>query len=171
MATAAKPYDRRPGEPMKWFARFQLYLDAGPDRTLLGVYKAQRNSAEFSGTKNVRVPGSWDEAFTRWEWQVRAEAFDADQLAIRRREADKAFKEELKKHQANAKNLASVALSNAAKALTLTRKKLERMDPDDIDASSLPSYLRAAAAVAEAGLNGEAVALGTAEILQSLDQP
>jgi hypothetical protein len=171
MASAAKPYDRRHGEPMKWFARFQLYLDAGSDRTLLGVYKSQRNPAEISGRKNVRVPGSWDTAFTRWEWQNRADAFDADQLAIRRLEADKTFKEELRKHQANAKNLAGVALGSAVKLLKLTHQKLDRMNADDIDPSSLASYLRAAAAVAEAGLNGEAVALGTAEILQSLDHP
>lgn len=73
-------YERQPDEPARWYARFLLYRGMGAGRSLLGC--VHREEAEKSGEKrSKKVPGSWDDAFERWHWKARAEAYDADQQA------------------------------------------------------------------------------------------
>lgn len=73
-------YERQPGEPARWYARFLLHRNAGPSRTLLGTVHAEQ--AKTSDKKRSKgIPGSWFEACERWNWKARAEAYDADQQA------------------------------------------------------------------------------------------
>ncbi|MGB8647348.1 MAG: hypothetical protein WCF84_19090 [Anaerolineae bacterium] len=77
-----------------WFDRFTRFRLAGPGRSFLDAYwqfregKAElkglpaedlaRNSAEKRG--NSGIPQSWRNAARRWDWQARAEAWDAVEL-------------------------------------------------------------------------------------------
>jgi hypothetical protein len=72
-----EPWDRQPGEPTRWFARFERYRMAGSGRSLLGAVNAEQ--ADKGGQKRTKVSGAWDQAFARWRWRQRAEAWDDQQ--------------------------------------------------------------------------------------------
>jgi hypothetical protein len=73
-----EPWERQPGESNLWFSRFQRYLLAGPSRSLLGTVNGERT--EKGQEKQSKVPGSWNQAFTRWNWRERAEAWDEHEM-------------------------------------------------------------------------------------------
>jgi len=61
-------------EPNLWFSRFTDYRLAGPSRSLLGCVNRERVT---KGHKESNfTPGSWREAFERWNWKARVEAWD-----------------------------------------------------------------------------------------------
>lgn len=73
-------WERQPGEPARWYARFLLYRGMGAGRSLLACF--HREEALKSTNKHYNhVPGSWSQACERWNWKARAEAYDADQQA------------------------------------------------------------------------------------------
>ena len=63
-----------PGENNRWFDRFSRYLDLGATRSVRAVYAAEK---VLDGSKSV--PASWTEATHRFDWQRRAEHYDAEQ--------------------------------------------------------------------------------------------
>ena len=92
-------WERRDGEPNKWFDRFQTYLLLGPSRSLYAAYTAWRErSGAKSAQKRAGLPQSWRLAAEKWQWQQRAEAFDgherAQQVAEWQRRRD-----ELREHE------------------------------------------------------------------------
>lgn len=73
-------WERQPGEPARWYARFLLYRGMGPDRTLLGcIHREEVSKGKEKQSKNIS--GSWSMACERWQWKARAEQYDADQQA------------------------------------------------------------------------------------------
>lgn len=67
-------WHRQAGEKNNWYARFLLFLYMGTDRTLLGaVHVAQKSAKKRSSS----VPGSWFDTSQQWNWNARAEAYDA----------------------------------------------------------------------------------------------
>lgn len=75
-------WERREGEPNKWYARFQTYLLLGPDRSLYAAYNAWREqSGAKSAQKRAGLPLSWRLAAEQWEWSSRAEQFDEHERA------------------------------------------------------------------------------------------
>lgn len=77
-APLAEVWHRQPGEPAKWFDRFSLYLQLGPGRSLWAAYQQarQRSGAESAGKRGQGMPRSWRLAAERYQWQLRAEAYD-----------------------------------------------------------------------------------------------
>lgn len=74
-------WERRDGEPNKWYDRFQIFLLAGPSRSVYAAYLAWREregraSARDSAQKRAGLPKTWADAAAKWEWVKRAEAFD-----------------------------------------------------------------------------------------------
>jgi hypothetical protein len=67
-------WDRQPGEPNRWFSRFERYRLAGSNRSLLGTVNAEW--AVTGRKKQTKVPGAWNRAFECWSWRERAEAWD-----------------------------------------------------------------------------------------------
>jgi hypothetical protein len=53
---------------------FERYRLAGPSRSLLHTVNAER--AEKGKKRKTKVPGAWNQAFARWRWRQRAEAWD-----------------------------------------------------------------------------------------------
>ncbi len=73
-------WHRQPGEPIKWYDRFQAYLTAGPARTIHGTYTAEWQ--EKTRTPARKTPGAWTRVAQQWQWSDRADAYDARQQEI-----------------------------------------------------------------------------------------
>lgn len=159
-----EPWLRQPGEPSRWYARFERFRLMGPGRSLLAIYNEEREKARKSAT----IPASWRDAADKWQWRARAEAWDAAEQERRRAAEEQAYREALDAHRDNALKLSRVALNNAVRLLQKTDQRLAAMNADEIPVKALPAYLRAAAAVAEAALNGEAQALSVDQLLRQL---
>ena len=71
-AQERKPWDRMQGEPFDWHARFQIYRDQGPSRSLA---KAYREWTDSSGKPSKTTKAKAKE----WRWEERALAFDQHQ--------------------------------------------------------------------------------------------
>jgi hypothetical protein len=76
------PWDRQPEEPNRWYARFERYRLAGPSRSILGAFNAER--AEKGISPKSSPSGAWKRAYVRWHWQERAEAWDEHERFERR---------------------------------------------------------------------------------------
>jgi hypothetical protein len=100
-----KPWDQVPGEPDRWFARFQLYLELGVTRTL-------NATAAAAGRQERGAPlvasSEWSHSARRWHWRIRAHAWDVHQREL-------------------------LALSERNTRLALHSRRVERME-DYIDA-------------------------------------
>jgi hypothetical protein len=138
----ADPWQREQGEPNKWFQRFRIYMDMGPNRSLLGAYKHDKARNGATG-KPTNVPPVWRTMSDQWRWQDRAEAYDLQQLRQRedeaaaiedeRRQADAQLRIEWRaKRQA----MAQLAFNRVAASLN------KLTDPED-----LPNLNRAVQAV------------------------
>ena len=76
---AGKLWDQLPGEPNRWYGRFQVFLRQGPARTL-------KSAATACGRGES---GGWSSQSRTWHWHERAAAWDAHQrdlLALSDRE-------------------------------------------------------------------------------------
>ncbi|HMF29002.1 MAG TPA: hypothetical protein VKE42_09545, partial [Candidatus Cybelea sp.] len=97
----ADPWDRQPGEPMRWFHRFEQYRLAGPQRSVVGTFNQERAKLCKKGQKyhaRTQATGAWNRNFARWRWKERATAFDESQVAEERAALQAARKAALAKH-------------------------------------------------------------------------
>lgn len=79
-------WERQDGEPDLWFDRFERFRLAGPARSLLGIYNAERTKDGDSAARDI--PGAWKDAAEAWQWRVRAAAWDAAEQQKRREQYD-----------------------------------------------------------------------------------
>lgn len=68
-------WDRQPGEPERWFLRFDVYRRAGAGRSLEAVWN-QEGAAKRSGAKQTRPSSTWYARSKQWRWEERASAWD-----------------------------------------------------------------------------------------------
>lgn len=163
-------WDRQPGEPSLWFDRFERYRLMGSGRTMLGCYHQEQDKNGQERTNNI--PGSWRTAIETWRWRERVEAWDTHRANQLRAEDEKLYRDQLKRHRDNALKIGQVSMNNAVRLLAHIDTRLGGLTEAEVKALPLtliPSYLRAAAAVAESALNGEAQALAVDELLRGLD--
>ncbi len=91
MAEERQPWDREPAEPAEAYARFLLYRNLGPMRSIDKAYalvastdpsRAQRARAKGGkkrrarATPQKRAPGQWWEDSAKYHWPERAQAWD-----------------------------------------------------------------------------------------------
>ncbi len=69
----SKPYHQQPGEPDKWFGRFQHFCHLGPNRSLITAYRQVISSHARTVSK------AWRQNADHFHWRSRADAWDADQ--------------------------------------------------------------------------------------------
>lgn len=79
------PWDQLPDEPDETYARFLMYRNLGPGRTLLAAYCVHIASFRNASTVGKRqkpqeVPGHWGNDSARWKWGDRATAWDIHTL-------------------------------------------------------------------------------------------
>ncbi|MBI5035583.1 MAG: hypothetical protein HZB51_34255 [Chloroflexi bacterium] len=72
---------QRPGEPHKWFIRFERYKLLGSRRSLFTAYQHEREEAGKPHTRQG-APQSWRNASIKYEWESRAQAWDLEQIEI-----------------------------------------------------------------------------------------
>jgi len=122
-----EPWERQPGEPNRWYARFERYRLAGPSRSLLGTVSAEK--AEQGQKIPNGIPGAWSRAAGQWRWRERAEAWDEQE----RRRARQARAQEVE--EMNHRHIQeSQALQN--KAL----QRLKTLNLDDLSAADVLRY-------------------------------
>ena len=93
---AEQPWLQQEGESDLWYSRLRRFLQMGPRRSLLGLYRehveAKEREAREQGrvTKRQqkagqsgivhapdRVPGPWNDQAAAWQWRARAVLYDA----------------------------------------------------------------------------------------------
>lgn len=66
-------WERRPGEPVRWLARFNIYRLLGSGRSIDAAWRQEQRAKT---NKNGRAPDSWHKAAKRFEWRERALIWD-----------------------------------------------------------------------------------------------
>jgi hypothetical protein len=123
-----EPWERQPGEPNRWYSRFERYRLAGPNRALLSIWNDEQ--AGKSGKKCTRVPGSWAEAAQRWRWRQRAEAWDEHERQQAREAHAQAVAEMNQRHIQEAQALQSKAI-----------QRLKCLDLEDLSAADIVRFV------------------------------
>ncbi len=157
-------WDRLPEESSVAYDAFCTYRNLAPSRSLAKAYR-QRTGKEQA----KQAGGHWTRWYAKYEWKTRAEAYDAHLELLVRRDREAAYIKDLQDFKKRQKTLAQAALSAATELLQKASERLKKIKDEDIDPKSLPSYFRAAAAIAESSTNAEAVALGLHELITLLD--
>lgn len=159
---------RQEGEPANWYARFEQFRLAGPQRSLLGLYNEERQKAGKGSAQ--KVPGAWAEAAERWHWRSRCEAYDVHQIERQREAAEHAYEQALAHHQARARAFAEQAHTVSTRMLELLAERLADMPAEELGAASASTWARAAASVGAASVEAEAEALATEKLLTLLEE-
>lgn len=127
-----EPWERQPGEPNLWFARFERYRLDGPSRSLRGTVNAER--ATKGNKRHSGIPGAWSRTFVRWRWRERAEEWDEQERQKARESHAKEVDEMNRRHIQEAKALQNKAV-----------QRLQSLNPDDISAFELLRFMLDAA--------------------------
>jgi hypothetical protein len=159
---------RQEGEPANWYARFEAYRLAGPQRSLLGLYNEERQKAEKGSAQ--KVPGAWAEAAEKWHWRQRCEQWDMHQIERQREAAEDAYEQALAQHQARARAFAEQAHTVSTRMLELLAERLAALPAEELGAASASTWARAAASVGAAAVESEAEALATEKLLALLEE-
>jgi hypothetical protein len=169
MSDDRKPWEREPGEPKQAFAAFVVYRSMLPEmRSVNAAYRAAKNVVD---DPSKRAPGRWRLWSTEHSWESRADAHDAHLELIARKAAEKEHREHLREHLDRQRKVSAGLVSASLLALLKSQKRLESLKEADITPQMLPSLLRAAAALAEAGTNAEAKSLAVDQLLGVLNAP
>lgn len=151
-------------EPMFWFARFTLYREMGSDRSLLGAMNEHR--VRKGGKKCNSTSGAWENAYNKWNWKQRAEAWDAAELE---RQAE-LFQERADAWRAGRFDDAEALRDKARQLLKLPVVTRTGKDDDDVPyivQAMPPTTLRAAAGILKTA--DELARITTRETLPAID--
>jgi hypothetical protein len=110
--TAPEPpesWEQQPGEPARWYARFERFRLAGPSRSLLGAVNGERQQGNKRPTRSV--PQAWAKAAQQWRWRERAEAWDIHQRRQARAAHAQQIEEMNRRHVQEARGLQSAAIA------------------------------------------------------------
>jgi hypothetical protein len=126
-------WEQRPGEPIRWFERFdRYYRPLGAGRSLLLAYKkweaaeAQNSlkKAEKGRKRQIKsAPTSWREAAKLWRWESRAEAWDLHQLA-EEKQAEQEVRERSKERRIALLNATLAKAFEALNMVNLTHARI-----------------------------------------------
>lgn len=124
---ADAPWEQMNGEPARWFARFNTYRLLGAQRSLLRAARAEQAKSEPTGARPAaHVAGAWLRAAQKWQWQARAQAWDAHLLA-----REEARWEKRRKRQREAEwKAAQDLLAKAKQMLAWPLARQEKKDED-----------------------------------------
>jgi hypothetical protein len=103
-----EPWEQQPGEPNRWYSRFETFRLAGPNRSLLGVVNAERQQGGANKAKSI--PQAWAKNAKEWRWRERAETWDERQRLEARATHQKEIEEMNRRHLQEAKALQSKAI-------------------------------------------------------------
>ncbi len=122
-------WDRKPGETNLWYSRFEDFRLLGPERTVAEVYRVWLAKRGMKASK--KLPGRWSREALRWQWVIRAEAWDAAERERLRQRHEKEI-DQLFEHVEKSVRLIYAKLT----------KRLESLDPNDVPAAVLvPNFM------------------------------
>jgi len=124
---APPPWERPPGEGGRWFARFERFRLAGPARSLLALFNADRLARGLP--KQRCVPGAWAQAAKRWRWQERAQAWDEQQQHLARQAHADELREMNDRHVREARGIQAKAV-----------ERLRALRPEELKAADVLRY-------------------------------
>ena len=127
-APQPEPWESQPGEPNRWYCRFESYRLAGPSRSIAATWTAEK--AAKGSKRQTKIPGSWSRAAIRWRWRQRAEAWDEH--------------ERQKARDTHAREIAEMNARHIQEAKALQAKAIERLkslELTDLSASDTVRYL------------------------------
>lgn len=126
-------WEQRPGEPIRWFERFdRYYRPLGAGRSLLLAYKKweaaeaqnRQKKAEKGRKRQIKsAPTSWREAAKVWRWESRAEAWDLQVLA-EEKQAEQEVRERSKERRIALLNATLAKAFEALNQVNLTHARL-----------------------------------------------
>jgi hypothetical protein len=168
-------WQRQPDEPEKWFNRLQHYYFLGTSRTLIQVYRQERQDKERIKAPNSTalfnsiqsLPPSWKTTSKIWQWKDRAVAWDLQQCRFMQQQA---FLQDIQGTRDRQLKLAQVSTAIAIQLLAKITPVLENLTPTDIEPALLPQFLKAVATLAAAGYKAEANAMGIDELIVQLER-
>ena len=133
-------WERQPGEPNRWYARFECFRLAGPSRSLLGTVNAERG--QRSVKPSTSVPQAWAKNAQQWQSRERAEAWDEHERGKARAAYADAVEEMNRRHVQEAKALQSKAI-----------QRLKSLDFDKLSTADVLRYLIEAARLERTALD------------------
>lgn len=117
-------WDQQPKEPDKWYARFHQFCMAGPQRSMLMIYNAER---EKKGQKPAStVTEYWRKYSRQFDWHTRALAWDEH----KRREKLKAIERDGER-AAELRRISIQALQSMMGRIITSEKDRQKWDPKD----------------------------------------
>ena len=120
---SCEPWEQQPGEPNRWYDRFERFRLAGASRSLLGAVNSDRQQ---NGKRTTRsVPQAWAKAAQQWRWRERAEAWDVHERRQARAAHAQQIEEMNRRHVQEARGLQSAAIGR------LKSLNLEQLSPSD----------------------------------------
>jgi hypothetical protein len=125
-------WERQPGEPNLWYARFEAFRLAGPGRSLLAAVNEHRQQRGRGRTRSV--PQAWASNAKRWRWRERAEAWDESQRQATRAARAVEIEEMGRRHVQEARALQSKAV-----------QRLRSLDQDLLSPADVVRFLMEAA--------------------------
>ena len=165
MTSIEQPWDQRDDESIHAYLAFVAYRDLRADRSIDAAYRAVRQQ-----DGNKRASGQFTEWSQTYEWKARAEAYDAymERRIREKLEADTvgAYERDLAAYFDRQKKLSAAAGNAAIGLLTKANEGLRTMKTSTLKPLELASLFRAAAAVASAASDAEAIALGVDDLLK-----
>lgn len=120
-----QPWLRQDREPALWYDRFTHYRRLGPQRTLLGAYRAATKAQKGASGRAKTVPGAWQKAFQEWSWKERAEAYDQYRRNAEEREWNKRYTKQRETEWALAQDLVTKAKQMLSMPLVKTTRTVE----------------------------------------------
>lgn len=149
-------YEKQEGETAKAYAAFCAYRDMGASRSVDKAFVHQ-NSAK---TTPKIAPRHWMHWAAAHEWKRRAEAYDTWQEQEARATRENAQRETQEAYRTRVLAEAIKRADATNRMLDLTVARLESVNVDDIPATALPAFLRAAATAWRECVIVEGIALG-----------
>lgn len=82
MAEQRPAWEQLEGEPTEAYARFLVYRNLGPGRSLRAAQEAIGGEAATKGNKKQQVAGNWGRESVDYQWPARATAWDIENLVL-----------------------------------------------------------------------------------------
>ena len=166
MNTYREAWEQREDESPQAFAAFVRYRDMRVGRSINSAYLAATGQQK----SNKRASGRFTEWSQRYDWKKRAEAYDAHLERLMRSkfegEAADAYKRDISAYFERQKRLSAAAGDAAVELLSKAREGLGALDAGTLRPMEIASFFKAAAAIAAAASDSEAVALGVNDLLK-----
>lgn len=121
------PYERQPGESSRAFRAFAIYRDLGPSRSLNAAYRHAKGSQDPA----LRAHAVWSGWSSKFDWPVRAAAYDDHVDAQIRHEREARFRE-LEARRMDCEIAEQAEVEQLAALVTEKIREYAKLPPTDV---------------------------------------